>query len=211
MNLRPLLEKELLSNSESKQIVEAINEWEEIAGYHMEFGEQCICGKENIKYCFEIRNVKNGKTLYPIGSKCIENFGNETLLEQMKIYEYKYHIFHNKDKKHDGKTYDWICKNAVDYIKFLIGSNTTKKKYQNLITYYLTTTKCVKFIPPINVSSSDSDNDDNTICQKCQSNKPNNQYKLCYNCNMTNKKNKCMECDAPTNYKLCYKCYKKII
>ena len=211
MELRPLLKSALLDKSVSKDIDEAVNEWEEVSEYHEDWSDTCICGKENIKYCFEIRNVKNNERLYPIGSQCIKHFGNETLLTQMKVYECKNNIFHNKNKKYDGKTYDWICNNAAEYIGFLIASNTSKKKYQKLITYYLTVNKSVKFIPPINVSDSSSsdENDDNNICQQCRSNKPNNQYKLCYNCNVDNKKNKCIECDEPTKYKLCWKCHCK--
>lgn len=209
MELRPLLKSALLEKSVSKDINEAVKEWREVLAYHEEFTDTCVCGKEKIKFLFEIRNVNNNESLFPIGSQCIKNFGNEDLLNEMKIYQCKYNIFNNDGKKHDGKTYDWICKNDSAYIKFLIASGTIKKKYHKLIKYYLTINKSIPFIPPINVSdsSSNDENDDNSICQQCHSNKPNNQYKLCYNCNMTNKKNKCAECEKPTKYKLCWNCY----
>tara|TARA_R110000868_G_scaffold24856_3_gene97473 strand:+ start:405 stop:1073 length:669 start_codon:yes stop_codon:yes gene_type:complete len=219
MDLRPLLKLALLNKSISKDIDEAVNEWEEVSAFHEEYSDTCICGKENIKYCFEIRNVNNNELLYPIGSECIKHFGNKNLLDQMKIYQHKNFIFNNKGGKNDGKTFDWICKNDENYIQFLISMRTNKKRYERLTTYYLTTKKSIKFIPPIrNVcdraydahdesNNESDDSDDNSICQQCHCDKPDNQYKLCYNCNMNNKTNKCSKCSEPTKYKLCWNCH----
>ena len=80
MELRPLLKSALLDKSVSKDIDEAVNEWEEVSEYHEDWSDTCICGKENIKYCFEIRNVKNNERLYPIGSQCIKHFGNVKII-----------------------------------------------------------------------------------------------------------------------------------
>ena len=52
----------VINNSESDNWQEAVTEWEI---YDCEeddsCSEECICGKENIKYLYTIRNVYNGK------------------------------------------------------------------------------------------------------------------------------------------------------
>jgi hypothetical protein len=56
--------------------------------------ESCICGKENLRYLFTIRNDLNGKTLFPIGSSCIKKFERNDLDEEVKIKEQLFKLLH---------------------------------------------------------------------------------------------------------------------
>ncbi len=66
----------------------SVSEWEIVDCEEDEDCESfCICGKENIRYLYTIRNVINGNLLYPIGSSCIRKFGNENMDEEINIRE----------------------------------------------------------------------------------------------------------------------------
>lgn len=56
--------------------------------------EICICGKENIKYLFTIRNTINGNMLYPIGSSCIKKFNRADMKEETSLYEGMFKLLH---------------------------------------------------------------------------------------------------------------------
>ena len=57
----------------------------------------CICGKENLRYLFTIRNRLTGKTLFPIGSSCIEKFGRDDLNEIAAVREKLFKLLHAID------------------------------------------------------------------------------------------------------------------
>ena len=54
----------------------------------------CLCGKENLRYLFTIKNIKNGNILYPIGSSCIQKFGRVDLKTETKVYEDMFRLLH---------------------------------------------------------------------------------------------------------------------
>lgn len=54
----------------------------------------CICGKENLRYLFVIKNDITGKVLYPIGSSCIKKFNRKDLNEQASISEQLFKLLH---------------------------------------------------------------------------------------------------------------------
>lgn len=56
--------------------------------------ESCICGKENLRYLFTIRNTINGNTLYPIGSSCIKKFERSDLDEEVAVKEQLFKLLH---------------------------------------------------------------------------------------------------------------------
>lgn len=56
--------------------------------------ESCICGKENLRYLFTIRNTVNGHTLYPIGSSCIKKFERSDLDEDVADKEQLFKLLH---------------------------------------------------------------------------------------------------------------------
>lgn len=47
--------------------------------------QNCVCGKEGLRYLFTIRNRVSGAKLSPIGSSCIKLFGREDLDQQTNI------------------------------------------------------------------------------------------------------------------------------
>ncbi len=47
--------------------------------------EMCICGKENIKYLYTIKNIYNANILFPIGSSCIKKFDRKDLREKTTL------------------------------------------------------------------------------------------------------------------------------
>lgn len=65
----------VINNSESNNWEEAISEWEIYdCEEYSSCSKECICGKENIKYLYTIRNVYNERISFPIGSSCIRKF-----------------------------------------------------------------------------------------------------------------------------------------
>jgi len=56
--------------------------------------ESCICGKENLRYLFTIRNTINGNTLYPIGSSCIKKFERSDLDDEVVVKEQLFILLH---------------------------------------------------------------------------------------------------------------------
>ena len=82
------LVKPVLEASVSKVWEIAVQEWDVFECDEDETAEtSCVCGKEGIRYLFEIRNRINGNTMYPIGSRCIRRFGNKDLSSQVGVYE----------------------------------------------------------------------------------------------------------------------------
>lgn len=61
----------------------AVEEWE-IVSCAIDYSNRstCICGKENIRYLYTIRNKHTGICFYPIGSSCISKFGRKDLIKQ---------------------------------------------------------------------------------------------------------------------------------
>lgn len=59
----------VIENSEGEYWDDAVTEWEiEDCEEDDSCSSECICGKENIKFLYTIRNINNGNTLFPIGS-----------------------------------------------------------------------------------------------------------------------------------------------
>jgi hypothetical protein len=77
-----------LDNSEYKEWYKAVLEWSIVSGDEDEEAKSsCICGKENIRYLYKVKNDENGNILFPIGSKCIEKFGRDDLNEIISVKE----------------------------------------------------------------------------------------------------------------------------
>lgn len=94
-NYRETLIQTVIDNSLSKDWNNAVYEWEIedcIEDRHSK--AECICGKENIKYLFTIRNVENGRRLWYIGSTCIKKFNREELNEQIDVNEKLFKLLH---------------------------------------------------------------------------------------------------------------------
>lgn len=91
--------KQVVDNSEASAWEEAIFEWEV---FDCEEDESliasCICGKENLRYLFTIRNIENGNLLYPIGSSCIKKFERDDLNQDASIKEQLFKLLHAIEK-----------------------------------------------------------------------------------------------------------------
>jgi hypothetical protein len=85
----------VIDNSEAPIWEQAVHEWEV---YDCEEDEtlesSCICGKEELRYLFTIRNVINGNMLYPIGSSCIKKFKRDDLDEEVAVKEQLFKLLH---------------------------------------------------------------------------------------------------------------------
>ena len=80
------LPKEVVALSCADNFEEARHEWDLVnRGIDPTSSQNCVCGKEGLKYLFTIRNRETGAKLYPIGSSCIELFGREDLDQQTNI------------------------------------------------------------------------------------------------------------------------------
>lgn len=82
------LQDVIIENSEASTFSTAVQEWA-ITGFSVDdnCSSRCVCGKENIKYLFEITNMYNHVMLDPIGSKCIKKFGREDLSDEVDVCE----------------------------------------------------------------------------------------------------------------------------
>lgn len=85
----------VINCSESDNWQDAVLEWDiEDCEEDLSCSSECICGKENIKYLYTIRNRYNGKMLFPIGSSCINKFERDDLREETSIIESQFRLFH---------------------------------------------------------------------------------------------------------------------
>jgi len=87
--------KRVVDSSEATTWDAAVLEWEV---YDCEEDEEllssCVCGKENLRYLFAIKNKYNGNILYPIGSSCIKKFERDDLNESVSINEQLFKLLH---------------------------------------------------------------------------------------------------------------------
>lgn len=73
----------------------AVREWEIVdCEEDEEHASECICGKENLRYLFTIRNRETGRILYPIGSSCIKKFERDDLDYEVDILMDMYRLAH---------------------------------------------------------------------------------------------------------------------
>lgn len=85
----------VIKKSINKSWESAVSEWEIYDVLEdVQSSSTCVCGKENIRYLFTIRNFKNGHAIYPIGSSCIKKFNREDLNEVTSINEKLFKLFH---------------------------------------------------------------------------------------------------------------------
>ena len=91
--------KTVIDRSESDNWEDAVTEWEIYDCEEDEScSEHCICGKENIKYLYTIRNIYNGKLIYYIGSSCIQKFGRTDLNNETTLMESQFKLLHAVDE-----------------------------------------------------------------------------------------------------------------
>lgn len=94
-NYHETLIQTILENSVSSNWSNVVNEWNIEDCIEDEFNDSsCICGKENLRYLFTIKNLRNGNTLFPIGSTCIKKFDRTDLNEQTSVNEKLFQLLH---------------------------------------------------------------------------------------------------------------------
>jgi hypothetical protein len=59
----------------------------------------CICGQENLRYLFTIKNKLNGNILFPIGSECIKKFDRGDLNDEVSVHEQLFKLLHAVESK----------------------------------------------------------------------------------------------------------------
>ena len=131
------LVNQVISNSNSETFEAARLEWK-ITAYHtvnIEENISCICGQPHLVNLYEITNIYNKNSIYPLGSECITKFEYDDLNYQRKLITTGKKRFINKGKRFDGLTYEEICNTYPDYLEFLM-KHATKSKYIKLIEYY---------------------------------------------------------------------------
>lgn len=85
----------VIDNSEASTWENAVLEWEIFDCEEDETLESsCICGKEELRYLFTIRNTTNGNVIYPIGSSCIKRFERDDLDEEVAVKEQLFKLLH---------------------------------------------------------------------------------------------------------------------
>lgn len=145
----------VIENSQSNNWEDAVCEWEiEDWQEDEKCSSKCLCGKENIKYLYTIKNNCNNNVLAPIGSSCIKKFGRDDLFAETSLIEKQFKLLH-AFKNHEfitlttdyfsKKIIDWLYEEGAfdteynyydgynDYIFFLKMFN---KRYKEDITYY---------------------------------------------------------------------------
>ena len=92
---RENLMQKVMDNSCANTWEEAVNEWE-ITDWVEDSSRtrSCVCGKEELRYLFEIHNVITDKYLYPIGSSCIRKFERDDLREETSVVEGMFKLLH---------------------------------------------------------------------------------------------------------------------
>ena len=78
----------VLEKSCSKKWENSVQEWEIYDCIEdSSCQSRCVCGKENIRYLFTIRNSLNNNLIFPIGSSCIKKFDRSELSQEAGVQE----------------------------------------------------------------------------------------------------------------------------
>jgi len=85
----------VINKSEADDWKSAVTEWSisDVEEDDACSGE-CICGHEQLRYLFTIKNTINGNILYPIGSSCIKRFERNDLSEEVSVMEKLFKLLH---------------------------------------------------------------------------------------------------------------------
>lgn len=93
--------KSVLNKSQSNNWDEAVKEWTIVDCEEDEScSSQCVCGKENLKYLYTIKNHITNKSIYPIGSSCINKFERNELKDEIVVREKLFKLYHQIENTH---------------------------------------------------------------------------------------------------------------
>lgn len=112
------LMQEVINNSESDNWKDAVEEWVIDDCEEDEYcSEKCVCGKEDLRFLFTIKNKYNDNILFPIGSSCIKRFGRQDLKEETSIYEQMFKLLHMvRDHKFISFTSELFSRKLLNYL-----------------------------------------------------------------------------------------------
>lgn len=104
--------------SEADNWEESVKEWKISGCDEDEFAmTSCICGKENIRYLYTIKNVKNGHQLSPIGSQCIKKFKRTDLNQVTSLYERLFKLYHaSQNNEFIVLSSEFFTKRLLEYL-----------------------------------------------------------------------------------------------
>jgi len=110
--------KSVLEASEASAWQGAVLEWDVVDCIEDEYLDaSCICGKENLRYLYTIRNRLNGNELYPIGSKCIKKFMRSDLDDYTSIMEQLFRLLHAiENREYITLTSDYFSRKLLAYL-----------------------------------------------------------------------------------------------
>lgn len=91
---------EVMEKSSSDKWEDAAAEWHISGCNDREYPDGvCLCGKENIRWEYTLRNDVTGETIFPVGSVCIKKFGNEVLSDEVDCWKMTYKMVDAAAKK----------------------------------------------------------------------------------------------------------------
>lgn len=83
MSYKKRFEENLINNSISNNVKEALLEWDYVDNYYDDYSDECICGKQHIKEICVVKNKINDKVLH-IGNECINKFFDDYIVNTSK-------------------------------------------------------------------------------------------------------------------------------
>ena len=178
--MRPELKVAIMESSVSDNFAGAHREWY-VNYYEVIDGEgvSCVCGQENCKYIYSIKNWHNEKTLYPIGSSCMKYFSwSEEEAGIINAYR-KWHekLYNNGEDWQYYKVPFYEVIKDVDYINTIKYSGSAENR--RLCAY----ARAVWIHNPPIIPERKPEQ----ICKNCEIQKQKG-YKRCYQCHLKMKK-----------------------
>ena len=130
--------RQVIEKSESSVWESAVLEWDIVDCEEDEFREEsCICGKENLRYLFTIRNRRNQNELFPIGSSCINKFERKELIEQANVQEQMFKLLHYvKNNNFISLTPDLFSRKLLRHLYEIGAFDTEYNAYDGEDDYY---------------------------------------------------------------------------
>jgi len=203
--------------SECCEIHVARKEWHIISKYYEEDGVSCLCGQQDCKYVYVIKNNNNHNELSPIGSECMKYF--ELNEQETTIFE-AYEKWHFKKYNVPYSVYYQVAFHEiikdVAYIHSIDKYDNISKEQERLVKYAKAV--WVHNPPPLPLSPSPpppppppSPPPPSVVCQKCVE-QLRKGYKKCYECFIKQSpKPKCRKCEEQQKkgFLRCYACYKE--
>ena len=102
-----ILKARVLVASSSQVWEEAVMEWS-LTNFAIDpsAGAVCVCSQQGLKYLHEITNQKTGRSLFPIGSRCIAHFGREDLEREVVLRDAMMKLWEKLDVVPKGHSID---------------------------------------------------------------------------------------------------------